>query len=358
MNLDRELPLHFSRFERVLEIVSRDDEEDRLQARDRFHFTGTAATRSSGTIWPCATRIALATWPRSRRRHSGPDGNRRRGAPAVPEPDPISVPDEAGGPPSPSMFPELDTPAAPSDAHPPADTGAPAWTVEPAHFEPAPALDARLETPLSRRRASNLRASARADRFCRRTRATRCAPAEMPQTESAAPVPAFATTTAYESASVDSHVAVAAPAAWRHATGSRDATRITQRNWKRESSSRSPAWSAWSTSASRPCCQGSSTPPFPASGRPRHDPQGWRARGRSSARCATNSSAAGIRTDRRRHRRAPPRPCGSIRRPAGPPHARPRCAPAHRGCSRPSIDTMRPPAWTAATSLRARVIRA
>lgn len=38
MNLDRELPLHFSRFERVLEIVSRDDEDDRLQARDRFRF--------------------------------------------------------------------------------------------------------------------------------------------------------------------------------------------------------------------------------------------------------------------------------------------------------------------------------
>ena len=38
MNLDQERPAHFSRFERVLEIVSRDDAEDRRQARDRLRF--------------------------------------------------------------------------------------------------------------------------------------------------------------------------------------------------------------------------------------------------------------------------------------------------------------------------------
>jgi len=38
LNLDDERPANFSRFERVLEIVSRDDEEDRSRARARFKF--------------------------------------------------------------------------------------------------------------------------------------------------------------------------------------------------------------------------------------------------------------------------------------------------------------------------------
>jgi DNA polymerase-3 subunit chi len=38
LNLDRELPLHFSRFDRLVEIVSRDDEDDRARARERFRF--------------------------------------------------------------------------------------------------------------------------------------------------------------------------------------------------------------------------------------------------------------------------------------------------------------------------------
>ena len=38
LNLDHELPLHFSRFDRVIEIVSRDDDEDRAFARTRFKF--------------------------------------------------------------------------------------------------------------------------------------------------------------------------------------------------------------------------------------------------------------------------------------------------------------------------------
>ena len=38
MNLDNERPAHFSRFERVLEIVSRDDTEDRAHARERLKF--------------------------------------------------------------------------------------------------------------------------------------------------------------------------------------------------------------------------------------------------------------------------------------------------------------------------------
>jgi DNA polymerase-3 subunit chi len=38
LNLDDERPANFSRFERVLEIVSRDDEEDRARARARFKF--------------------------------------------------------------------------------------------------------------------------------------------------------------------------------------------------------------------------------------------------------------------------------------------------------------------------------
>ncbi len=38
MNLDHERPAHFSRFERVLEIVSRDDADDRRQARERLKF--------------------------------------------------------------------------------------------------------------------------------------------------------------------------------------------------------------------------------------------------------------------------------------------------------------------------------
>ena len=38
MNLDHERPAHFSRFERVLEIVSRDDTEDRAHARERLKF--------------------------------------------------------------------------------------------------------------------------------------------------------------------------------------------------------------------------------------------------------------------------------------------------------------------------------
>ena len=38
MNLDRERPVQFSRYERLLEIVSRDDQEDRLRARARLKF--------------------------------------------------------------------------------------------------------------------------------------------------------------------------------------------------------------------------------------------------------------------------------------------------------------------------------
>lgn len=38
MNLDAERPAHFSRFDRVLEIVSRDDADDRAQARARLKF--------------------------------------------------------------------------------------------------------------------------------------------------------------------------------------------------------------------------------------------------------------------------------------------------------------------------------
>ncbi len=38
LNLDVDRPANFSRFERLLEVVSRDDEEDRVQARARFKF--------------------------------------------------------------------------------------------------------------------------------------------------------------------------------------------------------------------------------------------------------------------------------------------------------------------------------
>ena len=38
MNLDHERPANFSRFDRLLEIVSRDDEDDRARARERFKF--------------------------------------------------------------------------------------------------------------------------------------------------------------------------------------------------------------------------------------------------------------------------------------------------------------------------------
>lgn len=38
MNLDRERPALFSRFDRLIEIVSRDDAEDRSLARERFRF--------------------------------------------------------------------------------------------------------------------------------------------------------------------------------------------------------------------------------------------------------------------------------------------------------------------------------
>jgi len=38
LNLDFERPANFSRFERLLEVVSRDDEEDRAHARARFKF--------------------------------------------------------------------------------------------------------------------------------------------------------------------------------------------------------------------------------------------------------------------------------------------------------------------------------
>jgi len=38
LNLDDERPANFSRFDRVLEVVSRDDEEDRSRARQRFKF--------------------------------------------------------------------------------------------------------------------------------------------------------------------------------------------------------------------------------------------------------------------------------------------------------------------------------
>ena len=38
MNLDAERPAQFSRFDRLLEIVSRDDAEDRARARERFRF--------------------------------------------------------------------------------------------------------------------------------------------------------------------------------------------------------------------------------------------------------------------------------------------------------------------------------
>jgi DNA polymerase-3 subunit chi len=38
LNLDHERPTNFSRFERLLEVVSRDDEQDRAHARIRFKF--------------------------------------------------------------------------------------------------------------------------------------------------------------------------------------------------------------------------------------------------------------------------------------------------------------------------------
>jgi DNA polymerase-3 subunit chi len=38
LNLDHERPANFSRFERLLEVVSRDDEQDRVHARARFKF--------------------------------------------------------------------------------------------------------------------------------------------------------------------------------------------------------------------------------------------------------------------------------------------------------------------------------
>jgi DNA polymerase-3 subunit chi len=38
MNLDHERPATFSRFDRLIEIVSRDDAEDRSRARERFRF--------------------------------------------------------------------------------------------------------------------------------------------------------------------------------------------------------------------------------------------------------------------------------------------------------------------------------
>lgn len=38
MNLDDQRPALFSRFDRLIEIVSRDDPEDRLRARERFKF--------------------------------------------------------------------------------------------------------------------------------------------------------------------------------------------------------------------------------------------------------------------------------------------------------------------------------
>ena len=38
INLDQEQPAQFSRFERLLEIVSRDDEDDRMRARERLRF--------------------------------------------------------------------------------------------------------------------------------------------------------------------------------------------------------------------------------------------------------------------------------------------------------------------------------
>ena len=48
MNLDDERPANFSRFDRLLEIVSRDDEDDKARARVRFKFyrdRGYAITR-------------------------------------------------------------------------------------------------------------------------------------------------------------------------------------------------------------------------------------------------------------------------------------------------------------------------
>lgn len=38
MNLDDQRPVNFSRFDRLIEIVSRDDADDRARARDRFKF--------------------------------------------------------------------------------------------------------------------------------------------------------------------------------------------------------------------------------------------------------------------------------------------------------------------------------
>ena len=38
MNLDDQRPALFSRFDRLIEIVSRDDPDDRLRARERFKF--------------------------------------------------------------------------------------------------------------------------------------------------------------------------------------------------------------------------------------------------------------------------------------------------------------------------------
>lgn len=38
MNLDSERPAQFSRYERLLEIVSRDDQDDRKRARERLRF--------------------------------------------------------------------------------------------------------------------------------------------------------------------------------------------------------------------------------------------------------------------------------------------------------------------------------
>lgn len=129
-----------------------------------------------------------------------------------PESDPAPAPDEPEGPPSLSMFPELDTPATSSDAHPPADAGAPAWSVEPAHFESAPAHDAPLETsPVEAASFEPAHLEPALDDPVAEPAPLDAHPAGIPLDESAAPLPAFATGVAYESAFDASHAPVATP---------------------------------------------------------------------------------------------------------------------------------------------------
>lgn len=64
LNLDPEHPPQFSRFERLLEIVSRDDQEDRVRARARHKFY-----RDRGYD---ITTVDLATLKQKQRSHDHP----------------------------------------------------------------------------------------------------------------------------------------------------------------------------------------------------------------------------------------------------------------------------------------------